>query len=30
MKSGKGKEVMPKLLDEATTYALKHFGNEEN
>ncbi|WP_378954770.1 bacteriohemerythrin [Pelosinus sp. sgz500959] len=29
MKSGKGKELLTKILDEATDYTLKHFVHEE-
>ena len=29
MKSGKGKDLLPKTLDECTNYALKHFAHEE-
>lgn len=29
MKAGKGKEVLAKILDEVTEYALKHFAHEE-
>ncbi|MBP2651369.1 MAG: Methyl-accepting chemotaxis protein [Firmicutes bacterium] len=29
MKSGKGKEIIAKILDEITDYALKHFNHEE-
>lgn len=29
MKSGKGKELLAKILDEVTEYALKHFAHEE-
>lgn len=29
MKSGKGKELLTKILDEATEYTLKHFAYEE-
>lgn len=29
MKSGKGKDVMDKILDDAANYTLKHFASEE-
>jgi len=29
MKSGKGKELLTKILDDSTEYALKHFAHEE-
>ena len=29
MKSGKGKDMLTKILDEATEYTLKHFAREE-
>lgn len=29
MKAGKGKELLEKILNESTEYALKHFANEE-